>query len=189
MWQQVSGQINTRFPGFLWCYNPGRGGALTLGRNWTLVFLLCYFFQSSCTYGYDSIEHKLITFRKKGSRVCATECSAHIWDSQGEASWPSGSGDVQNSYEGVNRNCWWPRAQELWKWTLNVWHVADLCVKYSLWIQSLCGQLIHLTDSEFELLFVLDILLKGPLPSSPTGVFHLISHIPLSHNLVLSALK
>lgn len=72
---------------------------------------------------------------------------------------------------------------------LNVWHVADLCVKYSLWIQSLCGQLIPLTDSQFELQFVLDILLKGPFPSSPTGVFQLISHIPLSHNLVLSALK
>lgn len=72
---------------------------------------------------------------------------------------------------------------------LNVWHITDLCVKYSLWIWSLCGQLIHLTDSEFELQLVLDILLKGPLLSSPTSIFQLISHIPLSHNLVLSALK
>lgn len=79
MWQQVSGQINTRFPGFLWCYNPGRGGALTLGRNWTLVFLLCYFFQSSCTYGYDSIEHKLITFRKKkGQSLCSRVLSSPL---------------------------------------------------------------------------------------------------------------
>lgn len=63
MWQQVSGQINTRFPGFLLCGNPQAVLAVDPGEAWDHVFLLCFFF-FSCTREYDSIGHKLITFTK-----------------------------------------------------------------------------------------------------------------------------
>lgn len=65
MWQQVSGQINTRFPGFLLCSNPQAVLAVDPGEAWDHVFLLCFFFFFFCICEYDSIEHKLITFKKK----------------------------------------------------------------------------------------------------------------------------
>lgn len=44
MWQQVSGQINTRFPGFLLCSNPQAVLAVDPGEAWDHVFSLCFFF-------------------------------------------------------------------------------------------------------------------------------------------------
>lgn len=100
MWQQVSGQINIRFPGFLWCCNPGLGGHWPQGIPERL-FSWPFFSKSNYTYEYDYNEQKIITFKKQF--VCALNHLTHIWDTIRPKSLIWWKYTSVKEFEGLNR--------------------------------------------------------------------------------------
>lgn len=98
MWQQVSGQINTRFPGFLWCNNPGCGGRWPWGC--LASCFLALFFQVQLHLWIW--QHWAKDNYPKKSRSSAINGFAHIWDILG--SYRPLAWDAQTFYQGV---CGW----------------------------------------------------------------------------------
>lgn len=150
MWQQVSGQINTRFPGFLWCHNPGCGGHWPWGGP-ASCFLALFFqkqlhlwiWQHWAQANYLYIKKE----RERERRVCAINLWAptldpllHTW----------GASSLLET--GMCRICtkvFKEIVNDLKLKSCNIWRTDDSSVNFSLWMQHV-SRPFPLTGSQVE---------------------------------------
>lgn len=177
MWQQVSGQINTRFPGFLWCHNPGCGGHWPWG-GLASCFLALFFQKQLHLWIWQRWAQANYLKKKKESRFCAINGFAHIWAT------------LKHLFSATLTGLW-----EV-GWMFEKVFVDDLklnsdtfCARCESALLTCGAQRIHVLNIPFGYRVLVNYCAWTACLKRPPSVFQLISQILLSHNLVLSALK